>query len=178
MKIIPLDRNKYDYYVLYYKYTTSSHYVVSQSTDKNSLSVTFTREHYKEPVIVENEDTLFQDYWNCPEAFALCEKDGSFSGFIELDFEDWNSRVRVTQLLVDENKRRQGYGKMLLDFAKNIAKERDYRMVILETQSRNTPAIDFYFSQGFVFSGTNLHFYSNNDIDEDEVMIELAYFIP
>lgn len=176
MTISELDRQEYDYYVLHYKYTTLSHYVVSQCSDKNSFSVKFERQNYETPVTVENEDTLFQDYWKYPEAYALIEEDGSIAGYLELDFEDWNSRVRITQLLVDQAKRRKGYGKMLMDFAKNIAKERDYRMIILETQSRNTPAIDFYISQGFVFSGTNIHFYSNDDIEQDEVMIELAYF--
>ena len=156
MKISELDKSQYDYYVLHYRYTTDSRYVVSQNSDKNSFSVKFERQYYKTPVTDEN---------------------GNLVGFLELDFEDWNSRVRITQLLVDESLRRKGYGKMLMDFAKDIAKDRDYRMLILETQSRNTPAIDFYLSQGFVFSGTNLHFYSNDDISEDEVMLELAYFI-
>ncbi len=177
MKIVPLDREQYDYYVLHYKYTTSSHYVVTYNTDKNAFGVSFERQNYAQPVTVENEDTLFQDYWKYPEAYGLENDDGKLVGFLELDFEDWNSRVRITQLLVDESLRRKGYGKMLMDFAKDIAKERDYRMIILETQSRNTPAIDFYFSQGFVFAGTNLYFYSDDDIAEDEVMIELAYFV-
>ena len=177
MKISELDKSQYDYYVLHYRYITDSHYVVSQNSDKNSFSVKFERQDYKTPVTVENEDTLFQDYWKYPEAYGLEDENGNLVGFLELDFEDWNSRVRITQLLIDESLRRKGYGKMLMDFAKDIAKDRDYRMLILETQSRNTPAIDFYLSQGFVFSGTNLHFYSNDDISEDEVMLELAYFI-
>lgn len=177
MKIIPLDREQYDYYVLHYKYTTQSHYTVQQNADKNSFGVSFNRCDYEESVTVENEDTLFQDYWKYPEAYGLEDGDGNLIGFLELDFEDWNSRVRITQLLVDEKLRRKGCGRMLMDFAKSIAKERDYRMIILETQSRNTPAIDFYLSQGFVFAGTNLYFYSNDDIEEDEVMIELAHFI-
>ena len=59
----------------------------------------------------------------------------------------------------------------------DIAKEREYRMILLEAQNYNIPAIDFYRSQGFKFCGANVYFYSNEDIEDDEVMIEMAYLV-
>ena len=47
----------------------------------------------------------------------------------------------------------------------------------LETQNINVPAIDFYLRMGFTFCGTNLFFYSNDDVGENEVMIEMAFLL-
>ena len=60
---------------------------------------------------------------------------------------------------------------------KDIAKEREYRIIVLEAQNYNVPAIDFYLSQGFKFCGGNVYFYSNEDIEDDEVMLEMAYLV-
>ena len=177
MEIKRLDREEYDYYVLEYRYSSREYYKVSVNQSKEQMSVTFSREKLQETRFFENADTLFQDYWNAPEAYAVFDGTEKPVAFLELDFEEWNSRVRITQLLVDENKRRKGYGKALVDFAKRVALERDYRIVVLETQSNNVNAIDFYFSQGFRFCGSNIYFYSNDDIGENEVMLEIAYLL-
>jgi len=177
MKIIPLDRKEYDYYVLHYRFQSDSHYVVTAEQTKDVMSVKYVRQDYAQPRTFENDDTLFQDYWDDPEAFAMQDDDGSLVAFIEFSGEEWNSRLRLTQLLVNEDRRGQGIGKKLIDFAKQTAKERDYRMIVLETQSNNTRAIDFYMSQGFVFCGSNIYFYSDCDIEDDEVMLELGYLL-
>ena len=64
-----------------------------------------------------------------------------------------------------------------MDFVKSAAKERDYRVIVLETQNYNLPAIDFYHTCGFRFCGGNTFFYSNSDIEDDEVMLEMAYLL-
>lgn len=176
-EIVSLDREKYDYFPLEYKYETNSHYVVKSVSSKEKMSLELVRENYESPRRFENTDTLFQPYWTCPEAYAIRDDDGNLCGFVEFDFEDWNSRMRMTQLLVPTEHRKKGYGKKLMDFAKQIAKERDYRIIVLETQNTNTPAIDFYLSQGFEFCGGNIYFYSNEDINDDEVMLEMAYLM-
>ena len=62
-----------------------------------------------------------------------------------------------------------------MDFVKDYARREDYRIITLETQNTNTPAIDFYFKMGFAFCGSNIYFYSNDDIGENEVMLEMAF---
>ncbi len=176
MTVISLDREKYDYFPLCYEYSTNEYYKVTKCCNKDKFSLEFVRMPLQETLHFSNTDTLFQEYWNYPEAYGI-EIDGKIAAFMELDFEDWNSRVRVTQLLVLKEYRKKGLGKALLDFAKKIAYERDYRMLLLETQNTNVPAIDFYISQGFSFCGSNVYFYSNDDIGENEVMLEMAYLI-
>ena len=176
MTIISLDREKYDYFPLEYNYSTNEYYKVTKNVNKDKFSLEFERMTLPDVLNFSNTDTLFQDYWNAPEAYGI-EVDGKIGAFLELDFDEWNSRVKITQILVLEKYRKKGLGKMLIDFAKKVATERDYRIIVLETQNTNVPAIDFYISQGFSFCGSNIYFYSNDDIGENEVMLEMAFLI-
>jgi len=174
-EIKSLDRQKYDYFVLEYNYDADYIYDVTEQSSKECMGVKFERRKLDETRHFSNSDTLFQEYWQAPEAYGIFDGEDKLCAVIELDFEEWNNRMRITQLLVYEDHRGEGLGKALMEFAKNTASRRDYRMIVVETQSNNTRAVDFYMSQGFVFSGTNIHFYSNDDISENEVMLELAY---
>lgn len=170
-----LDRQKYDHFVLEYNYDADYIYDVSAQSSKECMGIKFERRKLEKTRHFSNSDTLFQEYWQSPEAYGIFDAEDRLCAVTELDFEEWNNRMRITQLLVYEAYRGKGLGKKLMEFAKSTALERDYRMIIAETQSNNTRAVDFYLSQGFVFSGTNIHFYSNDDISENEVMLELAY---
>lgn len=177
MHILPLSREQYDYFELHYEYTTLEHYVVSLTDEKDSMSYSFKRETYDTPRTEKNTDTLFQPYWDDPEAFAAVDEDGTVLGYVEFSPEEWNARLRMTQLLVLPGNRGKGVGCFLVNFVKDTARERDYRVVVLETQNYNVPAIDFYRKCGFRFCGGNAYFYSNSDIQDDEVMLEMAYLL-
>lgn len=161
--------------MLEYNYDADYIYDVSAQSSRECMGIKFERRKLDETQHFSNSDTLFQEYWQSPEAYGIFDSADKLCAVIELDFEEWNNRMRITQLLVYEDYRGRGLGKTLMEFAKSIARERDYRMAVVETQSNNSRAVDFYMSQGFVFSGTNIHFYSNDDISENEVMLELAY---
>jgi hypothetical protein len=54
------------------------------------------------------------------------------------------------------------------------AKEKDARLLVLETQSCNMSAIDFYLNYDFELIGFDTAAYSNNDADKKEVRLELG----
>jgi ribosomal protein S18 acetylase RimI-like enzyme len=89
-------------------------------------------------------------------------------------YEKWNSRMRVWEFLVKEEVRRKGIGKMLMGLAVKTAKERGARMLVLETQSCNVPAITFYLRQNFNLIGFDSTAYSNEDIEKKEVRLEFG----
>jgi len=60
--------------------------------------------------------------------------------------------------------RRQGIGTALMKAALRWAEERNLRTIMLETQTKNYPAICFYQRHGFVFCGFNDHYYATQDI--------------
>lgn len=174
MEIVELDRKEYDYFELHYHYETDEYYEVVSKSTKEEMSVKFLRKKFPEKVVYDNIDTLFQEYWNNPRAFGVKDDDGSIVAYLEFDTEEWNNSLVMTQLLVKEECRGKGVGRMLVDFVKDFAIREDYRIITLETQNTNIPAIDFYFKMGFEFCGSNIFFYSNDDIGENEVMLEMA----
>lgn len=168
-----LEREKYEYFELHYTYFTDERFEAIYSESKDGFKLEFVRRRLKERFTRSCYDTFYQPYWFNPQAYALCDN-GTVKAYFEIDREEWNNRLRITQLLVDEKYRGEGIGSIVVDFVRRMAVEEEYRMVIVETQSCNTRAIDFYLKNGFKFIGSNIMFYSNDDIAEEEVMIEMA----
>lgn len=92
--------------------------------------------------------------------------------WIIIDQREWNNSLYIENLLVNENYRGKGLGKKLLDCAKAEMIRRKARLLELETQNTNAPAIGFYQSQGFTITGFNLKLY---DGLKDEFAIYMTY---
>jgi len=116
---------------------------------------------------------LFEDHILEPRVFAALQGERQV-GWIELGYDKWNNRMRVWEFLVEEAFRRMGIGTLLMNQAVKIAKERGARMLVLETQTCDVPAIDFYLKFGFELIGFDTAAYSNEDIERREVRLELG----
>lgn len=82
--------------------------------------------------------------------------------------------MRVWEFLVKKEFRRRGIGAALMKHAVEVAKQKGARMLVLETQSCDVPAIGFYLKQGFDLVGFDLAAYSNEDIERKEVRLEFG----
>jgi ribosomal protein S18 acetylase RimI-like enzyme len=116
---------------------------------------------------------LFEDHIEEPRVFAATLH-GREVGWIELGYDKWNNRMRVWEFLVQEEFRKQGIGTLMMNQAVKIAKQKGARMLVLETQTNNSNAIDFYLNFGFELIGFDLAAYSNEDTNKKEVRLELA----
>lgn len=85
-------------------------------------------------------------------------------GYIILDENVIPSGVWIRDLAVLEEHRRQGIGSALLLSAQEWAIQRRLKKIILETQSKNYPAIRMAVKLGFELSGYNDRYYANQDI--------------
>ncbi|HEX9059034.1 MAG TPA: GNAT family N-acetyltransferase [Clostridia bacterium] len=174
MNIIELKRKEYQDYELVFEYETDEHYAVIVSKTDIGYKLELKREKLKETLKKRFVENLFQRYLARPSVYAI-EEDGKPAAIIEVDREFWNNRMKITDLVVLPGYRRKGYGKALVDKAKEIAKKESFRALFLDTHTCNTKAIDFYLAQGFDFCGIDTSFYSNTDVKRKEVWIELAY---
>ena len=96
-------------------------------------------------------------------------------GYAEGSIESWNNRFRISNIRIfDKAKRNLGVGTKLINIMLEVAKSFKARMVVLETQSCNEPAIAFYKKHGFEIIGFDLYSYSNDDLDNHEVRIEMG----
>lgn len=68
---------------------------------------------------------------------------------IETDVEVWSNRLRITELWLADDYQGKGIGHELIEVAKEQARRERRRTIILETQSCNVNAVDFYQHEGF-----------------------------
>jgi ribosomal protein S18 acetylase RimI-like enzyme len=172
-KIIELFKSSAPFPKLEYEYTTNQHYKVQISHTKKSWTAELVLTPLPEPVQKRFEEQLFAEHVEEPRAFTAIHNDKQI-GWIQLGYEKWNNRMRVWELLIKKEHRRKGIGTQLMQHAIKLAKERGARMLVLETQSCNTNAIQFYLKQGYELIGFDTTAYSNQDIEKNEVRLELG----
>ncbi len=95
-------------------------------------------------------------------------------GFTECFMEKWNNRLRITNLLVFEKFRGNGIGTALIEKDIEIGIQSGARMAVLETQTCNPRAVEFYLKTGFKPIGFDLFSYSNSDAEKTEVRLEMG----
>lgn len=156
-----------------FRYTTKYHYRVNLERTPGEIFIRLKREALPEPLVKSFESSLFSDWMIHPQAFGAFEGE-TLLGFVELSQEDWNNRLRITNIWVDEKHRYQGVGKALIAHAIETGKAGGQRALVLETQSCNDPAIRFYQSYGFELIGLDTTHYQNDDIQRGEVRLEFG----
>lgn len=156
-----------------FRYTTSYHYRVNLTNTPGEIYFHLKREALPEPLIKCFESSLYSHWLINPKIYGAFEGE-TLQGFIELSEEDWNNRLRIANIWVDEEHRYQGVGKALIAKAIETAKAGGQRALVLETQSCNDPAIRFYQSCGFELIGLDTTHYNNNDIQRGEVRLEFG----
>ena len=172
MRISELPREEYEGFELVFSYTSKAYYDLKLRQSENVFSAEFVKTPCPS-VHKEFTDKLFAPYWDDPHVWGLWDE-SRLLAVMEVTPERWNNRLRITNLCVAEGHRRRGYGALLITKAREIAKARGCRALILETQSCNTGAIAFYLNQGFSFLGFNACEYTNEDVQKHEIRIEMG----
>jgi len=172
-KIIELFKSNTPLPKLEYEYTTNQHYKVQISTAKKSWTAKLTLTPLTEPVKKRFEEQLFAEHVEEPRVLAAT-LNGEQIGWIELGYQKWNNCMRVWELLIKKEHREKGIGTQLMKHAIKLTKEKSARMLVLETQSCNVEAIQFYLKHGFQIIGFDTTAYSNRDIEKSEIRLELG----
>ncbi len=171
MKIVALDQQDYKDYELDCHYVTRAFYDVIIKKKKDILIKIKRKKMRKQEKGFTSK--LFESYIEKPEVYGIFDKKKLIAA-IEGSLETWNNRFRIWNFWVDKKYRREGFGTYLFKHVVDRAVALGARAVILEVQSCNDPAIAFYLSQGLHFVGLNTMEYSNQDIEQKEVRLEMA----
>jgi len=174
MKIIEMKQEEFKGLKVKFEYTTNAYY--DCVLEDNGFVVKFIKKYFENDKEKSFDSTLFEDYFDKASCYGIFEGK-KLLAFIEINRELWAKRVRITNIHVLNESRRKGYGSKLMSHIKEIAKNEKFRAIILETQSCNVKAIDFYMSEGFTLGGYDLSCYSNNDIEKKEVRMEFVYYL-
>jgi GNAT superfamily N-acetyltransferase len=97
--------------------------------------------------------------------FVATRKDaGEIMGYLTMLHDRVHQAGFVSDVVVSRAYRRHGIGARLLKVAARWAKEHGLTRLILETQTKNYPAIQFCQASGFTFCGFNDRWFPNQDI--------------
>lgn len=172
--LIPVTKEDYPHgKKLIYEYSSQQYYDLIIKQTENGWKIDLTAKYFDEPFKKYQVEDLFDEDRPNLE-YYLAELDGKEIGILSLLHERWNQTLRIENIHVSNHKKRQGIGSRLMDFAKNRARKLGVRALVLETQTSNFPAVQFYLHHGFQLTGFDLLSYSNHDMDKKEVRIEMG----
>nr|WP_199162583.1 GNAT family N-acetyltransferase [Elizabethkingia sp. ASV34] len=137
-------------------------------------SITFIEFAGSFEFILKEKPLSYNKIWDASsedidELNIIIEKGDSFGAYIKdklvgwiiCEQRTWNNSFYIENILIDEQYRRQGIGVQLIKSAIKKARILNCRIVELETQNTNYPAIQFYRRMGFNITGLNTRLYDN-----------------
>jgi len=71
------------------------------------------------------------------------------------------SNLRVYSICVDESVQQRGFGRVLLDYAEEVAVRDKHSSVTLEVSENNSAAIKFYQAGGYCLTGRKIRYYED-----------------
>ncbi len=146
--------------------------VLSIEPSEQGFSLKWTQ--LDEEIVMPLDDDILSEWLENPKAFGAYEGN-TLIGFVEGFLEQWNNRYRISNICVfDDANRRSGVGASLLEQILEEAKTSGARMAVLETQSFNHTAIEFYKKHGFEIIGFDRYAYSNKGPEENNMRIEMG----
>jgi len=110
-----------------------------------------------------NPEMLKKDWDTRLMVLVACENK-KVVGYLDLSRPPASKLAWIHDIVVKENRRRQGIGSALLMAATEWASKREYTYLILEMLIKNYAAIRLAMKFGFELCGYNDHHYSNKDI--------------
>jgi ribosomal protein S18 acetylase RimI-like enzyme len=139
---------------------------MEERREARQIAVNLRLTRLPRPMKVRNavsRDDLVADYQR-GENLWVYDEDGGIVGFISAVAEEWNQSASIHNLAVAPAYRRKGIGSLLMRTVLDWARQKQLRVVLLDTSTKNYPAICFYQKHGFTFCGFNDQLYPNRDI--------------
>lgn len=155
-------------YCMALDHTVSTEHVWQMVLDENdgALQVAFrtVRLPRSMKVLYPRGGEALLSSWRLHTAFLVAVWDGLVVGYANVREEPSQQIAWVADLAVDRSYRLRGVGTTLVNAVRKWASERSLRRLIVETQTKNFPAIHFLQKRGLVFCGYNDLYYPNQDI--------------
>ena len=149
-----------------HNYTSDYVWQMEIQVQEKRVNVSFREVHLPRSVRVEyprHPGSLTED-WEQRNGLLVALLESEPVGYTSLMLNMAPATTWVTDLAVTRRLRRQGIGSLLVLAAQEWGAQRDSRNLVLETQTKNYPAIHLAHKLGFDFSGYNDRYYANHDI--------------
>ena len=148
--------------------TTTTDYIwqMDLREEESQTHVTFQRSRLPRPIKIElpyDINLLVMD-WKQRALVIVAEVAGGLLGYLTLTHVITPQVGVIADFAVDKKVRRRGVGTSLLGAARDWANRSGMQRLMIETQSKNFPAICFCQRNGFTYCGYNDRYYSSQDI--------------
>ncbi|MHA2332713.1 MAG: GNAT family N-acetyltransferase [Candidatus Hodarchaeales archaeon] len=138
-----------------WKLETSINQEILELTLKNvKLDYLFTKKYEINVIDLEKKLEI-----NLSEGWVF-EEENHIIGFIFVEIWSWNDILYVSELCIHPDWRKKGIGHLLLNKAREKAKQMNKRGLLIETQNVNYGAIAFYLKNGCKLVGCNSALYA------------------
>lgn len=147
-------------------YSTDYVWQMDQREENGQTQVTFRTVRLPRPMRVAfpRDPARLLDDWNRHACFLVAEENAQLKGYVNLVLAPVPETGWITDYVVERRFRRTGVGSVLLAAAAQWAGANRLGRLILETQSKNYPAICFAQKHGLTFCGYNDRYYPNQDV--------------
>jgi ribosomal protein S18 acetylase RimI-like enzyme len=125
------------------KVSKASPYILPLETTKEFFNF-FTVEHKSDTYILNDE------------------KEKLVGFFAVINMTD-KKKMELLSIIIDPLSQRHGYGRKIMEFAEKLAKKASFETIVLVTNVKNTPAINFYKSLGYKIIKTAENYYSDGE---------------
>jgi ribosomal protein S18 acetylase RimI-like enzyme len=115
-------------------------------------------------VIYPRDPMSLSAQWNKRDALLVATEQAIPVGYLGMLEEQASAAIRVTDIVVAPERRRQGVASSLLTEAQAWAIDRGSQRMILEMQSKNHPYIRLAQKFGYEFCGYNDQYYPTQDV--------------
>ncbi|KGR79437.1 GNAT family N-acetyltransferase [Ureibacillus manganicus] len=159
-----------------FQYTSKKYYKVHSEKTENGWNFSLVEGAFETPFVKEMEEEIFEPYKEGSEVY-VAEIEAQEAAVMVIQKMEWNNTLLVHDLYVKPDFKNSGIGTRLIEQAKSRAIELGVRLIALETQTSNFPAIQFYLKNGFEVIGFNTMSYTNDDVKNKEVRLEMAYIV-
>lgn len=156
-------------------FVTREIYEVSKEEKDDEINISLKLKRLEEPLIKEwpyiEKDIVWYNEIIMQELSLGAYDNEKLIGVLIVEKREWNNSLWVADIAIAQEYRRKGIGSLLMDNLFKLARVKQVRIIGLETQSTNLPAILFYRRNGFELDGVDLSLYTNNDIENKEVAL-------
>jgi ribosomal protein S18 acetylase RimI-like enzyme len=115
-------------------------------------------------VAYPRDPMALSEQWNKRDGLLVATEEAIPVGYLGMVEERTSALIRVTDLVVSPDRRRQGAASSLLTAAQAWVLDRGIQRMILEMQSKNHPCIRLAQKFGYEFCGYNDQYYPTQDV--------------
>jgi len=158
-------------------YETSEVFEAARTESEGTVEFSLTLKTLSAPSVTryKHEDAQLSMYAEIaprPESHLYWAMDGGEKvGIAFAEVRAWNDTLWVWELHVASSRRGQGTGRALMETLFEVCRTEKLRAIVCETQTKNAPAIRFYRSLGLTMDGVDTTYYTNSDIEKNDVAI-------